>query len=107
MKAMVSPILWGFDVSALDAFSNVVASGPCPVIQLWSEAPPGANPSAFASYTPAMSPMNSLAMLRWNQGGRNVFSMASQRGGKITKSRLSTPGVSLTDCNTRKIDGPG
>ena len=51
--------------------------------------------------------MNSLATLRWNHGGRNVCSIASQRGGKITKSIVSTPGVSLGDCSTRKIDGSG
>ena len=51
--------------------------------------------------------MNSLAKLRWNQGGRKVSCIASQRGGKITKSMLSTPGVSLGACSTRKIDGSG
>ena len=39
--------------------------------------------------------MNSLAMLRWNHGGRNVSCATSQRGGKITKSMLPTPAVSL------------
>ncbi|MNY83237.1 hypothetical protein D3C86_2258690 [compost metagenome] len=51
--------------------------------------------------------MNSLATLRWNQGGRNVFCAGSQRGPKITKSMVSTPGVSDGDCSTRKIDGSG
>ena len=51
--------------------------------------------------------MNSLATLRWNHGGRNVCSIARMRGGKITKSSVSTPGVSLGDCSTRKIDGSG
>ena len=51
--------------------------------------------------------MNSLATLRWNHGGRNVCSITSQRGGKITKSIMSTPGVSDGDCSTRKIDGSG
>ncbi len=51
--------------------------------------------------------MNSLATLRWNHGGRNVCSIARIRGGKITKSIVSTPGVSLCDCSTRKIDGSG
>ena len=51
--------------------------------------------------------MNSLATLRWNHGGRNVSCIARMRGGKITKSIVSTPGVSLCDCSTRKIDGSG
>ena len=36
--------------------------------------------------------MNSVITLRWNQGGRNVSSPTSQRGGKITKSTLAVPG---------------
>ena len=51
--------------------------------------------------------MNSLATFRWNQGGRKVSCAARMRGGKITKSIASTPGVSETDCSTRKIDGSG
>ena len=49
--------------------------------------------------------MNSLMTLRWNHGGRNVFSATIQRSGKITKSILSMPGVSLGEVSTRKIDG--
>ena len=51
--------------------------------------------------------MHSLITLRWNQGGRKVSSATSQRGGKITKSMLLVPGVSLAECSTRKIDGSG
>src|ERR1700728_4050959 len=51
--------------------------------------------------------MNSLATLRWNHGGLKVSCIASQRGGKITKSSQSTPGVALVECSTRKIDGSG
>ncbi|MCY1244792.1 hypothetical protein D9M72_578900 [compost metagenome] len=51
--------------------------------------------------------MNSLAILRWNQGGRNESCIASQRGPKMTKSMVSTPGVADGDCSTRKIDGSG
>ena len=51
--------------------------------------------------------MNSLAMLRWNQGGRNVSCITSVRGAKTTKSMLLTPGVSDALCRTRKIDGSG
>ena len=51
--------------------------------------------------------MNSLAMLRWNHGGRNVSWATSQRGGKIARSMLLVPGVSLGECRTRKIDGSG
>ncbi len=36
--------------------------------------------------------MNSLATLRWNHGGRNVSCIARMRGGKITKSIMSTAG---------------
>ena len=51
--------------------------------------------------------MNSLMTLRWNHGGRNVSSATSQRGGKITKSQLATPGVSVWEVSTVKIDGSG
>src|ERR1700712_817103 len=100
MNAIVSPTFDGFDVSPAEAFSNVPASGPCPDMQLCRLDPPGTKPSAFASYSPCTRPMNSLATLRWNQGGRNVSSAASQRGGKITKSIVSTPGGSVWDCAT-------
>ena len=51
--------------------------------------------------------MNSLAMLRWNHGGRNVFPATSQRGGKIAKSMFAVPAVSEGEVNTVKIDGSG
>src|SRR5256714_14115275 len=51
--------------------------------------------------------MNSLITLRWYQGGRNVSSATSQRGGKMTKSQLAVPGVSDGDVSTVKIDGSG
>src|SRR3954471_16316656 len=51
--------------------------------------------------------MNSLIRLRWYQGGRKVSSITSQRGGKITKSQLAVPGVSLGEVSTVKIDGSG
>ena len=51
--------------------------------------------------------MNSLITLRWNQGGRNVCSATIQRGGKITKSQLAVPGVSVGAVSTVKIDGSG
>ena len=51
--------------------------------------------------------MNSLAMLRWNQGGRKVSSPTSQRGGKITKSALARPATLLGLVSTVKIDGSG
>ncbi len=107
MKAMVSRMTSGLARSAALAFSKVAASGPCPVMQLCSDAPPGAKPSALASYTPVIRPMNSLATLRWNHGGRNVSCATSQRGGKITKSRLAVPWVSLGEVSTVKIDGSG
>ena len=52
-------------------------------------------------------PIYSLITLRWNQGGRNVPSATIQRGGKITKSALAVPGVSLGEVSTVKIDGSG
>ena len=107
MNAIVSVTCWGCDVSAADARASVAASGPCPLMQLCRLAPPGTNPSAFASYAPLISPMNSLATLRWNHGGRNVSSMTSQRGGKTMKATLSTPGVSVGEWSTREIDGSG
>src|SRR5690606_22969504 len=93
--------------SALLALSKVLASGPCGLMQLCRLEPPGAKPSALASYTPWIRPMNSLAKLRWNQGGRKVFSMARMRGGKIAKSRLAVPGVSEGEVNTLKMQGSG
>jgi hypothetical protein len=45
--------------------------------------------------------------LRWNQGGRNVPSATSQRGGKTTKSQLAVPALSLGEVSTVKIDGSG
>src|SRR5581483_6049363 len=51
--------------------------------------------------------MNSLITLRWNQGGRNVSSATCHLGGKITKSQLASPGVSLGEVSTVKIDGSG
>jgi len=51
--------------------------------------------------------MNSLAMLRWNHGGRNVFSAISQRGGKIAKSMFAVPGVSDGEVSTVKMEGSG
>jgi hypothetical protein len=51
--------------------------------------------------------MNSHITLRWNQGGRNVSSPTSQRGGKITKSTLAIPWVSVGAVSTVKIDGSG
>ena len=41
--------------------------------------------------------MNSVMTFLWNQGGRNVSSPTSQRGGKMTKSQLAVPGVSEGD----------
>ena len=76
-------------------------------MQLCRLAPPGTKPSAFASYAPCTRPMNSLATLRWNHGGRNVCSATIQRGGKITKSQLAVPGTSDGEVRTVKIDGSG
>src|SRR6188768_2575305 len=76
-------------------------------MQLCSDAPPGLKPSGLASYWPWTRPMNSLMRLRWYQGGRKVFSITIQRGGKITKSQLAVPGVSLGAVSTVKIDGSG
>ena len=93
--------------SAAEACSNVAASGPCADMQLCRLPPPGANPSALASYTPRIRPMYSFMTLRWKYGGRNVCSATIQRGGKITKSQFAVPGVSLGDVSTVKIDGSG
>jgi hypothetical protein len=49
MKAIVSVTTSGLERSACEAFSKVAASGPCPVMPLCSDAPPGAKPSALAS----------------------------------------------------------
>ncbi len=85
----------------------VSASGPCALMQLCSEMPPGMKPSALASYCPWIRPINSLMTLRWNQGGRNVFSPTNQRGGKITKSTFAMPATDVGEVNTVKIDGSG
>ena len=57
------------------------------------------------SYTPRTSPISSLIMLRWNQGGRNVCSETTQRGGKMTKSQFAVPGCPEGEVSTVKIDG--
>lgn len=41
---------------------------------------------------PLTFPMNSVIVLRWYQGGLNEFSIATQRGGNITKSATAVPG---------------
>ena len=48
---------------AVDAAAKQFASGPCGVIIECSVAPPGWNPSSFASYFPRINPMNSLMQL--------------------------------------------
>src|SRR6202012_6247406 len=85
----------------------VPAPGPWLANVLCRELPPGTKPSAFASYCPVTRPMSSDMMLRWNHGGRKVFSPTSQRGAKITKSQLARPGVSVGLVGTVKIDGSG
>src|SRR5688500_19271934 len=74
-------------------------------MQLWIDTPPGRKPSAFASYTPCTSPISSLITLRWNHGGRKVFSATCQRGGKMTKSQLAVPACAEGEVSTVKIDG--
>src|SRR5579885_35166 len=49
--------------------------------------------------------MNSVIALRWNQGGRNVCSATSQRGGNTTKSTLAVPGRRLGEVRTVLIEG--
>src|SRR5689334_20206822 len=104
MKASVSSTLCGLR-SAAEALSKVARSGPCADMQLWIEMPPGRKPSALASYTPCTRPISSLITLRWNHGGRKVCSATSQRGGKMTKSQLATPGAPDGEVSTVKIDG--
>src|SRR3954467_7187008 len=106
MKASVSATRCGASSAAL-AFSKVAASGPCASMLLCRLTPPGTKPSAFASYTPCTKPISSLITLRWNQGGRNVSSATSQRGGKITKSQLATPACDEGDVSTVKMEGSG
>ena len=50
MKAMVPSRYAGWLVSARLALSTVAASGPWPLMQLCSEAPPGKKPPSLASY---------------------------------------------------------
>ena len=99
MKAS-EPVIFCGTSSASLALVNVSTSGPCEVNVLCRLAPPGRKPSALASYAPCTRPMNSDMTLRWNQGGRNVSSPTSQRGGKITKSTLARPGSSLGEVST-------
>src|SRR6516165_3986185 len=103
---MVLSTLCGLS-SALVARSQVSASGPCADMQLCRLAPPGRKPSALASYTPVRRPMNSHMTLRWYQGGRNVSSPTSQRGGKITKSMLAVPGKYDGAVSKLNIEGSG
>src|SRR5256885_16207187 len=79
----------------------------CPAIQLCKLAPPGAKPSAFASYSPVIRPINSFIKLRWNHGGRNVCSATNQRDVKTARSTLAVPGISDGEVRTVKIDGSG
>src|SRR5208282_3906398 len=72
-------------------------------MQLCRLEPPGTNPSALASYSPLISPMNSFMKLRWNHGGRKVCSETIQRGGKITKSALAVPEISEGDVRRKEI----
>src|SRR5579875_2816730 len=108
MKAMVSVMCCGRLVLVAMAFAWLTASGPCPLMQLCRLIPPGTNPppapASLASYSPWIRPMNSLITLRWNHGGRKVCSATSQRGGKITKSMLAVPGVSLGEVGTVVAD---
>src|SRR5678816_3613168 len=106
MKARPSPSFCGAR-SACEARSNEARSGPCADMQLWIETPPGRKPSALASYAPWIRPISSLITLRWNQGGRKVSSATDQRGGKMTKSQLATPGSPDGDVSTVKMDGSG
>src|SRR5688500_13882665 len=106
MKASVFSILCGLSSAAL-AFSKVATSGPCADMQLWIDTPPGAKPSALASYTPCTRPMSSLITLRWNHGGRKVFSATDQRGGNTTKSAFATPACAEGEVSTVKIEGSG
>src|SRR3982750_2564796 len=106
MKASVFSILAGLSSSTL-AFFQLSRSGPGPLIKLWRLRPPGAKPSALASYAPEIRPIASLITLRWNHGGRNVSSATIQRGGKMTKSALARPATLLGEVSTVKIDGSG
>src|SRR5262245_23429830 len=106
MKASMFSILRGLS-SAAAACLKEARSGPCADMQLWIEIPPGRKPPAFASYSPWTRPISSLITLRWNHGGRNVSSATVQRGGKITKSQLATPGWAEGEVSTVKIDGSG
>src|SRR3990167_1519025 len=74
-------------------------------MQLWIDTPPGRKPPALPSYSPRTRPISSLITLRWNQGGRKVSSATIQRGGKMTKSQLATPGWPEGEVSTVKIDG--
>src|SRR5690349_18803865 len=106
MKASPPSSLCGLSSAPL-ARSKVARSGPCADMQLWIEMPPGAKPPALASYVPCTRPISSLITLRWNQGGRKVFSATIQRGGKMTKSQFATPGCPDGEVSTVKIDGSG
>ena len=48
MNAIFPAILWGAR-SAATAIYQLARSGPWPDMQLWSDAPPGTKPPAFAS----------------------------------------------------------
>src|SRR5688572_3776412 len=104
MKASALSSFAGFNCASV-AFWKVATSGPCADRQLWIDTPPGRKPSAFASYTPCTSPISSLITLRWNHGGRKVFSATCQRGGKMTKSQLAVPACAEGEVSTVKIDG--
>src|ERR1700679_1180195 len=86
--------------SAVLARAKVSASGPWPLMQLCRLAPPGVKPSALASYSPLTRPINSFMKLRGTHGGGEGGSARLQRGGKMAKSTLAVPGISLGEVRT-------
>src|SRR5256885_15426944 len=106
MNASVSPRKWGWSGAAA-AWSKVGVSGPCPDMQLCRLAPPGAKPSAFASYVPKISPMYSFMMLRWKYGGRDGWSGPVPRGGKRTKTNSGAAGGGGGGGSTGKSERAG
>src|SRR5262245_20216829 len=75
---------------------------PCAVIDGVMNRHPGTNglPGGGVSRT---TPFTSVVALRWKNGGRNVPSVASQRGGNTMRSSVLVPGSSSGALSTVKI----
>ena len=105
MKASVSAIFCGFR-SAATALSKVARSGPCADMQLCNECRRARTLGlgVVVAVDEAHEFVHEVAVEERRAEG---CSATIQRGGKITKSQLAVPGVSVGEVSTVKIEGSG